>query len=60
MPDPAQLILVRHGETEWSVERKHTGRTDVPLTDDGRDDARAIAGALRTFAIRRCFASPLR
>ena len=59
MPEPAQLILVRHGETEWSVERKHTGRTDVPLTDDGRDDARAIAGALRTFPIRRCFASPL-
>ena len=59
MPERAQLILVRHGETEWSVERRHTGRTDVPLTDDGRDDARAIAGALRTFPIRRCFASPL-
>ncbi len=59
MAETAQLILVRHGETEWSVERRHTGRTDVPLTDDGRDDARAIAGALRTFPIRRCFASPL-
>ncbi len=54
-----RIVLVRHGETAWSVERKHTGRSDVPLTDSGRDDARAIAGALRTFGVERCLCSPL-
>lgn len=55
-----RLVVVRHGETPWSVERKHTGRSDIPLTDNGRDDARAIAGALRTFDVARCLCSPLR
>jgi broad specificity phosphatase PhoE len=56
---PTELVLVRHGETSWSEERKHTGRSDIPLTDNGRAQAQHIAGALRVFDIRRCFASPL-
>jgi len=56
---PTELVLVRHGETSWSQERKHTGRSDIPLTDNGRAQAQGIAGALRTFDIQRCFASPL-
>jgi len=56
---PAQLVLVRHGETTWSEVRKHTGRTDIPLTETGRAQAQHIAGALQVFDIRRCLASPL-
>jgi broad specificity phosphatase PhoE len=53
------VVLVRHGETEWSVTLRHTGRTDVPLDDEGRRQARALRGLLagRTFA--RVLVSPL-
>jgi probable phosphoglycerate mutase len=53
-----ELILLRHGETEWSQAGKHTGRTDIPLTARGK----AIAAALApTFAGRKfaaVFTSP--
>src|SRR4051794_28471142 len=42
-----QILLVRHGETEWSRTGRHTGRTNVPLTEDGKRNAEIIGQALR-------------
>jgi len=41
-----RLVLLRHGETEWSRDRKHTGRTDLDLTEPGREQARRAARTL--------------
>ena len=53
-----ELILVRHGETEWSKGGCHTGRTDIPLTRDGEAAAAALAPALARLPIRAAFTSP--
>ncbi|HET7245474.1 MAG TPA: histidine phosphatase family protein, partial [Streptosporangiaceae bacterium] len=42
-----ELIVLRHGETEWSRAGRHTGRTDLPLTEAGEQSARKVADALR-------------
>lgn len=53
------IVTVRHGETEWSLSGRHTGRTDPPLTEVGRERAAALAPMLapREFALVLC--SPL-
>jgi len=52
------LILLRHGETEWSQAGKHTGRTDVPLTARGEEAAAALAPMLARRDIVAAFSSP--
>jgi probable phosphoglycerate mutase len=56
----AEIFVVRHGETEWSLAGRHTGRTDLPLVPAGRARAAQLAGVLsaRSFAVVLC--SPLR
>jgi broad specificity phosphatase PhoE len=54
-----EIVLVRHGETEWSRAGKHTGRTDVPLTEDGRRQAQLVGGALRGRRFAAVWTSPL-
>jgi probable phosphoglycerate mutase len=55
-----ELILVRHGETEWSRAGKHTGRTDIPLTPSGEAAAKALAPLLSRRDIVAVFTSPAR
>jgi broad specificity phosphatase PhoE len=52
------LFLVRHGETEWSRSGRHTGLTDVPLTEHGREQARSLVPLIRSHRIGAAFVSP--
>ena len=54
-----EVWLARHGETEWSLAKRHTGRTDIPLTNHGKEQARALAPTLAEQHFSRVFASPL-
>jgi broad specificity phosphatase PhoE len=54
-----EIVLVRHGETEWSRAGKHTGRTDVPLTEQGRREAEAVGAVLRERRFDLVLTSPL-
>lgn len=55
----AQLLVIRHGQTAWSVAGRHTGRTDVPLTEVGRAEARAAALTLAGWNLQHAYTSPL-
>ena len=55
--DGAQLWLIRHGETEWSRDGQHTGRTELPLTEHGEQEAQALAPLLAVFVRRSCSAA---
>jgi broad specificity phosphatase PhoE len=54
-----EIVLVRHGETEWSRDGKHTGHTDVPLTAAGRKQAEALGEVLVGREFARVLTSPL-
>ena len=53
------VILVRHGETEWTLSGQHTGRTDIPLTDNGRSQARELCRELASRRFGLVLSSPL-
>jgi broad specificity phosphatase PhoE len=54
-----EVVLVRHGETEWSRAGKHTGRTDIPLTERGRQEAETVGLELRGRRFALVLTSPL-
>jgi broad specificity phosphatase PhoE len=57
--DGPTIVLVRHGATEWSAAGKHTGRTDVPLSDAGRHDADRLRERLAGYDFAAVLCSPL-
>lgn len=58
-PAAGSLLLLRHGETEWSRAGKHTGSTDVPLTERGREQARSLREPLQRRKLRLVLVSPM-
>lgn len=53
------VYLVRHADTAWTVTGQHTGRTDLPLTEQGEQQARALGPSLTALRIDRVLSSPL-
>ncbi|HXV28665.1 MAG TPA: histidine phosphatase family protein [bacterium] len=55
-----QLFLIRHGETAWNRKKRYQGQTDISLTQDGRDQARDMARALKSVKIDMIYSSSLK
>jgi broad specificity phosphatase PhoE len=56
---PPRAVLLRHGATEWSISGQHTGRTDLPLLGQGREQAEAAGTRLAGFTFVQVLVSPL-
>jgi probable phosphoglycerate mutase len=53
-----EIYLVRHGETEWSLSGRHTGRSDIPLTSNGEEAARGLGPRLKGLSFAAVWSSP--
>jgi probable phosphoglycerate mutase len=58
--EASRIVVVRHGETEWSLSGQHTSRTDLPLTTNGRQRATALRDLLAGYSFALVLSSPLR
>ena len=57
---PTRLVILRHGQTEWSLSGQHTGLTDLPLLEEGRAQAASVRSRLAPLAFTQVATSPLR
>ena len=54
-----KIYLARHGQTDWNVEHKAQGRTDIPLNEVGLEQAKALGESIKNLSFDVCYASPL-
>ena len=54
-----KVILVRHGKTVWNAEGRYQGKMDIPLNEEGKEQARRAGEALKDFPVKAVFSSPL-
>ena len=54
-----KVYLIRHGETEWTQSKQHTGLTDIPLTEEGKEQAKWLKTQLGDLQFKKVFCSPL-
>lgn len=59
-PNTLRLYLIRHGETAWALSGQHTGHTDIPLTPNGENEARALGKHLSGMTFAQVLTSPLK
>jgi probable phosphoglycerate mutase len=55
-----QIIVCRHGETDWTLSGQHTGVSDIPLTEAGKQQGRDMGRRLKAFSFAHVFSSPRR
>ena len=59
MSNPARLLLARHGQTEWHSDNRYVSRTDISLTETGREQARTLARRAEREKVNLVLSSPL-
>ena len=55
----SKVYLVRHGQTAWTISGQHTGHTDIPLTEQGEQEARRLQDLLKNIDFAKIYTSPL-